>query len=332
MNKQLAIKSFIAVLGAGVLIVGAVVPAYADPLSTATGVARAAEVGAQLAGASIVGARGTSATAYGFTNREAAIQMPETTTGVVKLGANPDSLSISLPREVGNVAGSLVSSDMVVYVGSSGASTTVKAGRGKLQQTIVISSASAPSRYSFTVDSRLSPSLQPNGSVYLTASLDALDPTGAFANGNQRVLAGIINPAWSVDANGTRVPTRYAVDGQTVTQVVDFTSSSIFPVVADPTALYFWWGQATKFSRSETNAVAAAANSGYPALVTAFCGLIASAPGAVGCGVVSGAFILFVGNQFKAAKAQGRCIQVNMPYVGIIIGGPLTWSVNIVKC
>jgi hypothetical protein len=78
--------------------------------------------------------------------------------------------------------------------------------------------------------------------------------------------------------------------------------------------------------------VASAAASGSPALASVFCGLIANAPGAVVCGIISGLLIISIGQVFQSAAASGKCVQVNMPYVGVIIGGPLTWSFNKVTC
>ncbi len=54
---------------------------------------------------------------------------------------------------------------------------------------------------------------------------------------NAEPLAGISAP-WAVDADGTRLPTTFEVDGDRIVQVVD-TSRATFPVVADPSA--WWW-------------------------------------------------------------------------------------------
>lgn len=44
---------------------------------------------------------------------------------------------------------------------------------------------------------------------------------------------------WAVDANGRRVPTHYTLDGDTLVQSVEVTAETAFPVVADPSLL--WW-------------------------------------------------------------------------------------------
>ncbi|MFE7196542.1 hypothetical protein [Microbacterium oxydans] len=48
------------------------------------------------------------------------------------------------------------------------------------------------------------------------------------------VLGSFAAP-WAKDSAGKDVPTRYELNGQTLTQVVDHDSSSTYPVVADPT-------------------------------------------------------------------------------------------------
>ena len=51
------------------------------------------------------------------------------------------------------------------------------------------------------------------------------------AEGN--LLAGVDAP-WAVDATGKAVATHYTVDGTTLTQHLDYTADTVFPVVADP--------------------------------------------------------------------------------------------------
>ena len=43
-----------------------------------------------------------------------------------------------------------------------------------------------------------------------------------------------IEPAWAKDAEGKSVPTHYEINGNTITQVVEFDENTAFPVVADP--------------------------------------------------------------------------------------------------
>ena len=51
---------------------------------------------------------------------------------------------------------------------------------------------------------------------------------------------GFIEPAWAYDANGNSVPTSYSVKGNTVTQTVDTSAVTAWPVVADPSVTFGW--------------------------------------------------------------------------------------------
>lgn len=47
-------------------------------------------------------------------------------------------------------------------------------------------------------------------------------------------VAGAVAPAWARDARGLPVPSRYELDGNVLTQVVEHTAADAYPVVADP--------------------------------------------------------------------------------------------------
>lgn len=57
--------------------------------------------------------------------------------------------------------------------------------------------------------------------------IEIIDKRGEYVGG--------VAPAWAKDANGTQVPTRYEINGSTLTQIVDHTSGGFaYPIVADP--------------------------------------------------------------------------------------------------
>jgi hypothetical protein len=58
---------------------------------------------------------------------------------------------------------------------------------------------------------------------------------GAFAIVDAHGLpVGGISAPWAVDANGVGLPTSYSLEGSTLTQHVDLSAATAFPVVADP--------------------------------------------------------------------------------------------------
>ena len=91
----------------------------------------------------------------------------------------------------------------------------------------IIDGATAPESYSYAVDVPAGASLtvDEDGAVHITGE------AGEFIGG--------VAPAWAVDASGAPVPTRYQVDGTTLTQQIDHDGGQYaYPIVADP-----WLGQ-----------------------------------------------------------------------------------------
>ncbi len=70
------------------------------------------------------------------------------------------------------------------------------------------------------------------------AALDAVAPAATTTTIESQEVA-TIGAAWAVDANGAAVPTRYEIDGTTLTQVVETDATTAYPVVADPS--WWWW-------------------------------------------------------------------------------------------
>lgn len=100
---------------------------------------------------------------------------------------------------------------------------------GGARALITIPDAAAPHEYSFRLTSPagVAPQLQADGSVLLSDS-----------DGN---IHGGLDAPWAKDAAGNDVPTRFSLTGHTVTQHIDVSAVTAFPVVADPEG---WWGWA----------------------------------------------------------------------------------------
>lgn len=117
---------------------------------------------------------------------------------------------------------------VIVYDNNNG-SATVPATHmdGTVQINTVIESARAPKAYDYpmSIAAGQTLQLQPDGAVYLM-------------NGDGTSAAAVIAAPWARDAHGAPVPTHYEVTGSTLTQVVDFTSATAFPVVADPSVSF----------------------------------------------------------------------------------------------
>lgn len=70
--------------------------------------------------------------------------------------------------------------------------------------------------------------------------------------GDSRFTVGTFEAPWAVDANGNEVPTRYEIDGDAITQVIEPTASTAYPVVADPKFTWGWITGTAYFNRQET--------------------------------------------------------------------------------
>lgn len=94
---------------------------------------------------------------------------------------------------------------------------------GGIQISTVIERADAPRRYDYSLS-------LPSGS-HLSLTADG----GVRADGPTPEWPELhVAPPWAKDAEGEPVPTHYEVHGTTLTQIIDFTPSTAFPVVADP--------------------------------------------------------------------------------------------------
>lgn len=102
---------------------------------------------------------------------------------------------------------------------------------------VKIDNENANNEYKFTF--KLNP-----GQKLITAAeyLGAEFDTGeVYIVNEDNIITSIVDPAWVKDANGKSVNTNYKVEGNELTQYVEFDSSSAFPIVADPN-----WGKITR--------------------------------------------------------------------------------------
>ncbi|RBY95320.1 hypothetical protein DQ237_14715 [Blastococcus sp. TF02-8] len=145
-------------------------------------------------------------------------------TPLVLSSAGSGTVSISLPFS-DRAADAVVVDDGVVSYDNGNESTTVPAVKddGSVQVTTIIDSDNAPTRYDYALG-------LPEGASLVT---DA-ESGGIVIVGSDGAFLGGVAPAWARDANGAAVATHYEVAGTTITQVVETTPQTAYPVVADP--------------------------------------------------------------------------------------------------
>ncbi len=84
-------------------------------------------------------------------------------------------------------------------------------------------------------------------------SVVLLDDGSAIVTDVDGELIAQVPVAWAYDANGVEVPSWYSIRGDTLVLNVDHSSTSAYPVIADPVYRRTWYGLETwKFNRSET--------------------------------------------------------------------------------
>ena len=97
------------------------------------------------------------------------------------------------------------------------------------QSLISIVGEQAPKQYRFSLDlpEGFSTKSSADGSISITTS------TGE--------TLGNVEKPWAYDATGAAVPTKFSIEGSTLVQTVEHTSSTVYPVVADPSIQWVPW-------------------------------------------------------------------------------------------
>ncbi len=176
------------------------------------------------------------------------VNIPHDPSDGVSLRSGGTTLEIALPSAAHADDAVHVSSGVVQYDNNNDSLTVPIVQRdGSVQINTVIQSPQAPSEYSYDI------AVPGGGRLSLDASsglVSIFDAGGGWVGG--------VNPAWAKDAAGKSVPTWYTVDGSTLTQHVDLTTSNLeFPVVADPWAGkwlvdHVWWGRRASWAPGNT--------------------------------------------------------------------------------
>lgn len=141
----------------------------------------------------------------------------------ISLDSSGSSVSIELPFAASASEATAVMDGAVAYENGNGSTTVpVVKNDGSLQIATIIARADAPTRYAYDLS-------LPSGSMLVQEDgmVVIREADGSFAGG--------FAPAWATDANGADVATRYEIEGSTLVQVVEHTTSNVaYPVTADP--------------------------------------------------------------------------------------------------
>jgi hypothetical protein len=197
-------------------------PAHAD--ESGDGVT-AAEVAVALEGVTAGLVKDATADQAGpSTDATLQVGVPATALDGVSVSAGDFDLTISLPHADAAAAGQLLGDGTTVYPSAGASSNAVIPTAGGVQLLSVIESRAASESYSYELtipnDHRLETTVDGGARI-------------VDAQGTAKVE---FESAWAQDASGAAVPTHYAVDGNTLTQVVEHKDLEhvSYPIVADP--------------------------------------------------------------------------------------------------
>ncbi|MEV4736088.1 MULTISPECIES: hypothetical protein [unclassified Microbacterium] len=179
---------------------------------------------------------------------------------------------------------------------------------------LVIPNADAPSSYDFEVQ-------VPDGTVaehHVDGSITLHRPVAILQDGVQAsAVIATFDAPWAVDANGVNIPTSYSFDGRTLTQTIDLSAVTAFPVVADPKVDWMGYFVRLTYSKAETRnmrdqgiivgaivgagaTISLAAGPAAPAIIAAV-----YAASAVAVGVIA--------TTASNAVSDGKCLQLDIP-------------------
>jgi len=151
----------------------------------------------------------------------------------------------ALPVLAKSAKPTVVDGNLVYRNAAPDTSFTVRSrGSGASQTLITISGNRAPTSFGFTLP-------LPAGMQYRLNTNGSID---VIKTGTGQIIGSISAP-WARDANGKTVATRYTLKGNVIMQTVAYRGAA-FPVVADPSVYWHWWGYQVYFSKWETGVIA----------------------------------------------------------------------------
>ena len=222
---------------------------------------------------------------------------------------NPTGGDLEIGLPFADTAGDAqVVDGVMVYANSNGSTTTPLVHTdGSVQILTTIAHADAPTAYEYQV------SLAPGST--LSAGADG----GVAILDAQGGVTGYVEAPWAYDANGATVPTKYEVVGDKLIQVVSHTAvDTVYPVVADP-SISFGWKVYYKYSKNETATYAK--YTPYGTTASGICPfLLLGGPWSVAaCVVALEVFAISLDQTFNSAAANGKCVEITLPYYPSIV-------------
>lgn len=190
---------------------------------------------------------------------------------------------IALPDEIAVGSGVVTDDGTVVYPAADGSADAVAVqtlADGSTRVQTVIADASSAHEFGYRMQG-YRPYKSDTGEVVF------VNAAGDFVS---------VDAPWAVDANGASVDTYYEIHGKELVQVVEADESTAYPIVADPSWIWYAPAWGMKLSRTETSRVRDLSAAG------SMCAIFAR--GAPGFTVACGAFAGYMTVQANLAQSD----------------------------
>ncbi|MEU5773563.1 hypothetical protein ABZ819_09750 [Streptomyces venezuelae] len=300
---------FVATVTAGAVL-GTMAPAAVADEVPSPSAARAAQVVEKATGVAdltkLDGRRGSGQTDEG----KVTVTAPATADGDVLLDAPNADVALGLPETKG-IAGVAAGAGTVVYPDAA-PSTDIAVQPttdGAARTLVTLKDAKAPTKHEFEVK-------LPEGAALTEDGENGFLITKA--HGERTEVLGAIDAPWAKDANGKPVATSYHLSGDKLTQTIDATADTAFPVVADP-KVSLGWSIYLRFSKKEVKDMAKTPMYHFAATATVMaCAKIPNAVAAAGCGAALTAQASSLRGQMQDAAKANQCVEWKVSYVGVI--------------
>ena len=298
---------FVIAATVGGLVLGFVSPASADPAVARQAIQVAASVQAAGTADVLPASQTTQDSNSALIERVngATVTIPkDPSIGVTVSTPSGQRIDLDLPNASSAYDAKTTDSGTAVYADpASDSAVAVQATTGGgLRALITLSSKEAKTDYTFhlRVPNGYRLQLDPDGSAQV---VNIKDPTDGLA---------FINRPWARDAKGVAIPTSYSVSGNKLIQHVATTSSTTYPVVADPWVQgdCGWVTCTIRFDRASTRN---ARDAGW--LIGAAAGMCAVLTGgilAVVCGAAIGPSAVIIAVYAGRYYESGNCLQIKV--------------------
>jgi hypothetical protein len=158
----------------------------------------------------------------------------------VETERGPVATTIRLPDTMSDARPMVSRTGLVVYRSSRNAGSAIavqKDTQGVTRVMVVIPDRAKKHSFAFSMDG-FTPYVASTGEAFFTRSDGALFP---------------VNAPWAKDSRGASVQTYYEVTGSQLVQVVVPSGDTAYPIVADPSWMWYYGWYGAKLTRSETS-------------------------------------------------------------------------------